>query len=237
MSNYCVSSLLQLSRGQDKLFRVVQYLLRLILHHNSNRSEIQQLEHQITLTRKLCRFTRDAHYFRAGLVALNNPDKLDGAGRAIAAFGKCVWLFSDHIEYLYRVGVLRSDGKTPAARVSRVSNWLWLIGYIGSVSLYYRQIKLISEQITKLRNYHLLQDLETDHQYSNRIVLDDSHELQINQLVKKQRQIKLQMLQELVDCGIPAGGLGLVPHSVGCLAGISSSFIGLFLIKEFGNCS
>lgn len=219
--------LLQISGGQDKVLRVLQYSLRFIIFSNKciDYSFITKLEEHLTIARKITRISRDLAYFNKGVVALQNPDRIDGFGRAISGFGKCVWLLSDHIELLYRIGVLQSaSGITPAAKWSKISNWLWLLGYLGSIGLYARQLKIIKNKI-KLKTYYDGSEIPLD----SSVQKDQDCNLEF--LRDQYEEIKLQMLQEFIDCGIPAGGLGLIPPALGSVAGAISSFIGIYQIS------
>ena len=221
--------LLQHSAGQDKVLRVIQYAIRFLLFSSKTDvcSAIIKLEQHLTLTRKVTRTTRDLFYFNKGLVALQNPDRIDGIGRAVSGFGKCVWLLSDHIELLYRIGILNSQsGKSPASKWAKISNWLWLLGYLGSIALYYRQLKIldkcIDKEVSKAKSIDTCSDL---------IISSEYLPSKLDLLYRQKFDIKLQMVQELVDCGVPAGGLGLVHPAAGSAAGIFSSIVGLYQVQ------
>jgi len=228
-----IVKLLQQTAGQDKVLRVLQYILRFVLFSSRTNvcSTIIKLEQQITLTRKITRTTRDLFYFNKGIVALQNPDKVDGIGRAVSGFGKCVWLLSDHIELLYRIGVLTSEsGKSPATKWARISSWLWLLGYMGSIALYARQLRIISSCIEK--EISLLDSLDT---CSDLVVSNHHVHTKLDSLHQQKLEVQLQMFQELVDCGIPAGSLGLIHPAAGAVAGVLSSFIGIYQIYLMTN--
>lgn len=224
-----IIGLLQQSAGQDKLLRVLQYSLRFILSSSSSTDvcgTIFNLEKHITLTRKITRTTRDLFYFNKGLVALQNPDRIDGIGRAVSGFGKCIWLLSDHIELLYRIGIFRSEsGESPATKWGKISNWLWLLGYLGSIALYARQLKIISNCLEKEISH--LNSLET---CSDLVITNDQVSTKLDLLQQQKLEVKLQMYQELVDCGVPAGSLGLIHPAAGSVAGIFSSFLGIYQV-------
>ena len=223
-----VVKLLQQSAGQDKVLRVLQYTLRFLLFSSKTDvcNAIIKLEQHLTLTRKITRTTRDLFYLNKGLVALQNPDRIDGVGRAVSGFGKCVWLLSDHIELLYRIGILKSQtGKSPASKWAKISNWLWLLGYLGSIALYIRQLKILNDCIDK--EVSKVKSLDT---CSDLIVSNDSLTSKLSLLQKQKLDIKLQMVQECVDCGVPAGGLGLVHPAAGSAAGVFSSIVGLYQV-------
>jgi hypothetical protein len=220
--------LLQQSAGQDKVLRVLQYTLRFILFSSKTvvSDAVITLEQHITLTRKITRTTRDLFYFNKGLVALKSPDKIDGFGRAVTGFGKCVWLISDHIELLYRIGIFSSDtGKSPVSKWARISNWLWLLGYLGSIALYARQLKMISDFIDK--ELSQLQCLET---CSDLVVTNNRFPTKLALLQQQKLDVQLHMIQELIDCGIPAGSLGFLHPAAGSAAGVFSSLIGIYQV-------
>lgn len=227
-----IIEILQQTAGQDKLLRILQYLLRFVINSNCTSSKILLLEHHLTLTRKFTRTTRDLFYLKKGLSALNNPDRVEAVGRAVAGFGKCVWLLSDHIELLYRIGVYKShSGETPAAKWSRISNFLWLIGYIGSVGLYYRQLYIINGKIDDYKTKLIRTGTVQQDSYEAEL---QCYADELDQLKSERSKIMLLLSQDLVDCGIPAGGLGIISPSLGAFAGICSSLIGLYDISN--NC-
>ena len=223
----CVLKIQELSSGQDKLLRTLQYALRYLLTTYFRYPAVAVLEHQLTLARKITRTSRDLEYFDKGVVALRNPDHIEGVGRAIAAFGKCIWLLTDHIDLLFRIKVIGSGSEqSPAVKWAKISHWLWLMGYLGSVALYFRQLRLLNDKICKVRKDYIVAGSQAD---ESRTV--ERKRAVLNKLRCELSEVRLQILRELIDCGIPAGGLGLVPPGFSALAGVASSLVGLYQVN------
>ena len=215
-------TLLTYSDGRDKLNRTLQYLLRLLLT-TATSHRLAALEHHVTLARKLLRMMNGVSYYDKGMLALQDEDKVEGYGRAVAAFGKTVWLVTDHVEFLYRIRVFGGGGVKESW--GRVSNWLWFIGYVGSVGLYVRKMKMLEARLEELgRRKEVrpesnlnLQTLSTLTEQQG-VIQSEITELQLN------------IVREVVDCGIPCGMLGLVGPGKGVLAGVVSSLVGLYQV-------
>ena len=207
-----VNTLVKQHDGRDKLFRTMQYTLRLLLPSFPDSTIIVSLEHHISLSRKLSRTMNSPIYFQKGLEALSNPDRIESIGRSAAAAGKILWLLTDHIEYLYRINIFGSKhSRSPSQKWGRISNWLWLIGYLASCALYLRKLRILRVFISEKQN-------------------DSCYKFQVENIQKEFDDTKYSLARELIDCGIPAAGLGLIPHSVGAGSGVISSLIALYQV-------
>eukprot|EP00116_Pleurobrachia_bachei_P009249 sb/3469511/ len=218
----------QTTPGNDKIFRVLQYSVRYFIAKGLTCRQISSLEHHITLARKIARTTRDLEYFQKGLVAIGNPDRVEAVGRTVAAFGKCCWLLTDHIDLLYRIGVVSSRSGSPVSKWSKISNWLWLLGYLGSILLYLRQLSIVEDQILEAQRRFIgnglvesINEEETDAQVA-----------ELDKLKELRSSIWVDVIREFLDCGIPAGSLGLMSMSSGSFTGILSSCVGAYQVNK-----
>ncbi|XP_035210555.1 peroxisomal membrane protein 11A-like [Stegodyphus dumicola] len=211
------------SSGRDKIFRLVQYSSRLIWasleNKNSDKELINQLknlEYSLSTGRKLYRFGRSLDTFYAALNTLHLDDPVLRFSITLSKINMAMYLFTDHIIWLGRVGLLSIDKE----KWSKLSYKLWLYYLTMNLTRDFYEIMSVMNNFTHGSLKHDLQ--ASNKKYANPFLSQLS---MLYRLLRMHKDLALDTVKNGCDICLPLAELGYLsihPRTVGLLGMISS---------------
>jgi len=204
--------------GRDRLIRLLQYGSKLVgwWFQRASRDQslavrMQDLEYSLSTARKLFRFGRFIDILYGALKTIHLPDPTVRSTLTLSKIGQSLFLLTDHILWIGRVGLLRVD----KAKWTKQSNQFWLLSIVFALlrDLYELWVAFDCESKIKSRK--------------------PRHSPIIN-CFRNHKDVALDTLKNGCDLWLPATTLGytkLSPGMVGLL-GVISSFVGILTVID-----
>lgn len=134
--------------GVDKLLKISRYTAKLLLSSSLSLPQtlalnLKSFESSVGLSRKafrLGKFVQDLNAFRFA-----NPNSPSHLALAILAYGgEGVYYFIEQLVWLSKSGLI---SKSYAQRLSKISAWAELVGYVGSISMKVRDLRELRSKL------------------------------------------------------------------------------------------
>ncbi|XP_054720442.1 peroxisomal membrane protein 11B-like [Uloborus diversus] len=209
--------------GRDKLFRLFQYSSKIIWASLENKkkdkdiiNKLKTLESSLSTARKLFRFGRSADTLYSALSSLHLDDPHLRFSITFSRINMALYLFSDHIIWLGRTGLLNIDKD----KWSKLSYQLWL--YYLTMNLY-RDIYEISSIVNRWNSGDLNTELQCGKKKPSNSLIYKLNML--CKLLKLRKDLALDSIKNACDVCLPLAQLGYLkisPRAIGVLGTISS---------------
>lgn len=221
--------------GKDKIFRLLQYLSRLVWHNLESRKNLRDavarlkiIENAFSTFRKLLRLGKSIEVLHGALRTLHLPDVVLRVTLTLSRIYQSFFLLVDHIIWIGRVGLFDINKE----KWSSYSNRFWL----GAIIL--NMIRDVYEILTIMKKRLKCEDLQPC-VYKNIPVVKTFYECvpatrPIVQFAEEHRDVFWDSIKNLCDIWIPLTSLGhtkFSPGTVGLLGSISS-FAGLIAVLD-----
>ncbi|WVQ82387.1 hypothetical protein IAT38_004515 [Cryptococcus sp. DSM 104549] len=229
--------------GRDKVYRLIQYLSRLIAWSLLRRGKVdtaarwEGLKNGIAQGRKVMRIFRNAEFLQSSvnlaqrpITSLRGPaqiSQLAQIGRQLGYFG---FFTSDTIVWLNSVGFLRLDKET-TARFQRYMYRSWFTGIL--LSLLSSSASLVKLRADS-RRFALGAEIAKRESGDEKSAEDSAREATERRergraLLAQRQSILSQLVSDSFDIWIPATALGYANLSEGALGalGATTSYMGL----------
>lgn len=141
-----MESLFQLNRsrvGHDKLVRSAQYACKLLSTSRPGvASRAKTLEETLSSARKLLRLGTCVEVLHSSLSTVSHPDIVIRLTVTLSRIANAMFLFCDHLIWLTRVGIIRTD----AAKWNELSNRCWLYSAILNLARDLHEVRRLVER-------------------------------------------------------------------------------------------
>ncbi|CAB4391174.1 unnamed protein product [Rhizophagus irregularis] len=206
--------------GRDKVYRAVQYFARFLAWYlkrqDYNNKEIIQrlsnLKSALGLSRKLMRLGKSMEHLQHATKALNVEDEFAKYVTIGRQLGYAVYLFWDTFSWVHSAGVYKFQ---QIKRINENSCKAWLMGLLFSIIHGLYKLHQINSQRGSL--------------ISKAKIAETSERSKDTATLKKERKAAIrQLIQDVLDCSIPATALGYIHLEDGLvgLTGFITSIMG-----------
>lgn len=220
--------------GRDKLFRLCQYISRLIWaileKYKPNKDSINKLkdlENTLSTSRKLLRMGRCVDVMHSAMQTIHLPDSTLRITLTFSRIASSLYLLCDHMLWLGKIGFINVNKN----EWSKWSNKFWLYSITMNLIRDLYEIK----NILKLSN---TSNLTQKHYFghssrvnampshaSNTSIISETGITKSMELIIKHKNVCIDTLKNFCDFWIPLSSLGhikLSPSMVGLLGSLSS---------------
>lgn len=234
--------------GRDKVFRLIQYLARLVAWSLIRRGHIESgarldgLKTGLANVRKALRLFRPAEFLQSAVklsarpvTSLQGPGQLAHVAQIVKQLGMATYYGADMFVWLQQQGFTKFD-KERLAKISRVSQQAWFIGILSSlVSSGASLVKLRADS----RRYMLSREAarretaaggqEEEKTRDDRVREEEERRERGRALLSQRQQILSQIIMDSMDVWIPATNLGYSNLSDGVVGalGATTSYMSL----------
>ncbi|ORY34047.1 peroxisomal biogenesis factor 11 [Naematelia encephala] len=226
--------------GRDKIYRLIQYLARLIAWSYLRRGAVEAadrwdgLKNGLANGRRIMRIFRPAEFMQAAvrlsarpITSLSGPGQLAHVAQIGRQLGYAGFLTTDTLVWLGSIRFLRYD-KQKISRVQNISMRFWLAGlFLSLVSSSASLVKLRADS----RRFALSLEMARREEKTpeDRVREEEDRREKGRGLLAQRQQLLSQLIMDSLDIWIPATNLGYAHLNDGVLGliGATTSYMGL----------